>query len=470
MTISVGGLASGLDTDAIVSQLVELERRPLAKLQEREASAQVELSAYGSLRGLLSDLKTAISGLQRTSELTQFTATVGDTDLLTASASSTAPLGSYNITVEHLAQSQKLTSSGFISSEAIGGGTLHLRVGSGATTDIAVSDTDTIADVTKAINAANAGVTATAIFDGTQYFLTLTADETGVANVINLTATDNDGNNTDTAGLSRLVYDAGVSENMTQSQAPQDARIAVDGVSGITSPSNTVSNVLEGVTLNLQDAPAAPDNTTTLTVSRNTSVIQDKLSAFVDAYNKVMDFFKKEQQFDVSTGTAGTLLGDSTANLVRRQLESVIFTRMGGSPGDIHTLAEVGISKNADGHIELDAGKLDSTLAANPDGVVQFFTQDAGKGFAERLDDMLDSFLSGTQGILKARQDGISAHIKRLQEEVVRRDDRIAQTEERLRAQFQALETTLSHFQGTEAFLNQQLAGLQNLNNASFGR
>jgi flagellar hook-associated protein 2 len=261
-----------------------------------------------------------------------------------------------------------------------------------------------------------------------------------------------------------------VTENITQTQAPQDALLAVDGVSGIASPSNTVSNVLEGVTLTLQDAPVAPDNTTTLTVSRNTSVIQDKLGKFVDAYNKVMDFFKKEQQFDVGTGTAGTLLGDSTANLVRRQLESVIFTRMAGLPDDIHTLAEVGISKNAEGHIELDAGKLESALAANPDGVVQFFTRDTGKGFAKRLDDMLDSFLSGTRGILKARQDGISANIKRLQEEVVRREDRISMTEERLRAQFQALETTLSHFQSTEAFLNQQLAGLQNLNSAAIGR
>lgn len=134
MPISVGGLASGLDTDAIVSQLVQLERRPLAKLQEREANAQVELTAYGSLRGLLSDLKSAIAGLQSAKDLTQFTAASGDTSVFTASASSTAPLGSYNVTVEQLAQSQKLTSGGFDSSEPLGAGTLHLSVGGGAAT------------------------------------------------------------------------------------------------------------------------------------------------------------------------------------------------------------------------------------------------------------------------------------------------------------------------------------------------
>jgi flagellar hook-associated protein 2 len=281
MGLAVGGLASGLDTDSIISKLSELQRQPIVKLQRREADYQVQLTKYEGLQGLLSTFQSAATALKDPAGLTGFSATSGNSELFTASAGSTAAAGTYNVKISQLAQNQKLKSIGVATStEAIGAGTLHLRVGSAAVTDIAITDTNTLSDVAKAINAAKAGVTATVVFDGTAHSLTLTANDTGAANIIKLTATDIDGNDTDiTAGLSRLVYDAGVggTKNLSQTQAALDATIEVDGVTGITRSSNTISDVITGVTLTLKSQPAPPDNASTLTVSRDTAGFKGKI-------------------------------------------------------------------------------------------------------------------------------------------------------------------------------------------------
>jgi flagellar hook-associated protein 2 len=470
MGISVGGLATGLDTESIISQLVELERQPIAKLQQREADYQVQLSTYGSLQGLLNDLKAVATLLKDAASLTSVTGSAGNADLLDVSAESTAIAGTYNLTVSQLAQNQKLKSTGFTGSTAtVGEGTLHLRVGSGASTEITVGATDTLADVATAINNAKAGVTATVIPDGSQAFLTLTAHETGADNVINLTATDNDGNNTDTSGLSRLVYDAGDTENLTQTQDPKNAIIAVDGITGIERASNTISDVIEGVSLTLKTAPDAPDNTTTVTIERGTGAVRDKLNALLDAYNKVVDFIVEQQKYNTDTGTGGPLLGDNTASLVRRQLSNVVTTPLAGSSGSIQRLADLGVVQNAQGQLELrDDSALTEALTNDFDGVVQFFTQTTtgAKGLSARVTDTVDGILTQETGTLAIRQESIQQKIKRLNEEVERKELRISATEERLRARFTALESVISQLQSTESFLSQQIVGLQNLSAA----
>jgi len=214
MSVSVGGLVSGLDTNGIIEQLMEVQQRPITMLQQQEAAYQVELTAYGSLKGELSSLKSALEGLDSVSDMTAFTATAGSADFLTVSADNDATEGIYNLFVTQIADVHKLTSSAFTEAEAVGQGTLHLKVGDGSVVDIEVGASDTIDDVAQAINDAEAGVQAGVIFDGTDYFLTLTGKETGVDSVINLTVTDTgDANDSDVSGLSRLVFDKGLTES-----------------------------------------------------------------------------------------------------------------------------------------------------------------------------------------------------------------------------------------------------------------
>ncbi len=467
MSISVGGLISGLDTNSMIEQLLELERQPILKLQQQEAAYQVELSAYGSLKGVLASLKSAVEDLDSVSNLTCFSAVSGDTDLFSVSADEDATAGSYGITVQQLARAHKLASGAFSEGEYVGEGTLHLKVGNGSTTDIAVSATDTIVDVAQAINDAEAGLRAGVIFDGTDYFLTLAAEQTGAENVINLTVTDTgDSNSTDMNGLSRVVYDLGVTENLSNTQDAADSIITVDGVADIHRDTNVINDVIQGVIITLESAPAAPDNQTTLTVSRDMDAVVSKITAFVDAYNETIDLFEIYQSYDSDSEDAGVLLGDAATKSMRNRLNTMVTGTVSGVES-FSRLVDLGITLNTEGQLEVDSSILNSALDDHFDDVLQFFTQstEGSEGFAVRMKDTLNAILSSTQGTLAARTDGIQKSIDGIEDQVERLEMRVLAWETRTRAQFNALELLLAEYQTTGNYLSQQIVGMQNLNN-----
>lgn len=467
MAISVGGLVSGLDTNNMIKDLLALQQRPIVKLQQQEAAYQVELTAYGSLRGVLNSLKSAMEDLDSVSNLTSFSVSSGDTDLFTVSVDENATENSYSVTVTQMAKAHKLTSGAFSAAEQVGEGSIHLKVGTGSATDIAVSATDTIDDVAQSINDAEAGVHAAVIFDGTNYFLTLTAEETGVENVINLTVTDTgDANNTDLNGLSRLVYDKTVTENLSNTQDAADAIITVDGVAAIHRATNVINDVIAGVTMTLESAPDAPDNTATLKVRRDMTAVVSKINSFVSAYNQVLDFFETYQSYDSDTKAAGILQGDSTTNSIRNSLDNMVTDTVPGV-ASFGRLTDLGIDLNSEGRLETDSSTLNSALDDQFDDVVQFFTQPTvgSEGLAVRLVDTLDAILDSTDGTLSARKDGIQNSIDDIEAQVERIAMRNLAWEIRTRAQFNTLELLLSNYQQTGNYLSQQILGMQNLNN-----
>jgi len=466
MSISVGGLVSGLDINGMISQLLEVQQRPITMLQQQEAAYQVELTAYGSLKGELSNLKSALESLDDVSDMTAFKASVGNADFVSVSAGQDAAQGSFNLTVTQMADVHKLTSSAFTAAEAVGEGTLHIKVGDATVSDIEVSATDTIDDVAQAINDSDAGVHAGVIFDGTNYYLALTGQEPGVDSVINITATDSDANNTDLSGLSRLVFDMGITENLTNTQDAADAIITVDGVADIHRSTNIIDDVIQGITITIASAPDAPDNQASLTVNRDTAATVAKIDAFVEAFNTVVDFFNAYQQYDAASETAGILQGDATTNGIRNRLGRAITATVGGVEG-FSRLVDLGISLDSDGKLETDSATLTTALDEQFDEVLQFFSQDTAgsQGFSVALIDTLESMLSTTQGALAARTKGIQTSIDNIGDQVERIEFRNQAWEARTRAQFNSLELLLAEYQTTGNYLTQQIAGLQNLNN-----
>lgn len=467
MSISVGGLVSGLDTNGIVAQLMDLQQQPIKKLQTKQAGYNVELTTYGSLQGQLSKLKTDLQGLDSVEDLTSFSASSGNNSLFTATVDKTATAGSYDITVQQLAKAHKVTSGGFSKEELVGEGTMHLKVGSGTAIDIAVSATNTIADVAKAINDAKAGVKAAVIFDGTSYFLTLTADKTGAANLINLTVTDTgDANDTDMNGLSRLVYDRGVITNLLNTRDAADAIITVDGVTDIHRDTNLITDIIDGVTLDLKSAPAAPDNHASLSVTKNTSMIVSKINSFVSSYNEMLTFFEAAQGYNSETKVAGVLMGDPTTNSIRRSLKSLLTNTVSGVDS-FQRLADLGIALNAKGRLEVNSSTLNSAINDHFDDVNQFFARSTAgsEGFAVRMVKSLDAVI-GTNGTLSARTKGIQSSIDGIDDQVDRINIQNMAFETRIRNQFNSLELLLAEFKTTGEYLTQQITGMQNLNNA----
>jgi flagellar hook-associated protein 2 len=375
MAISSAGIGSGLDVNGIISQLMALEQRPLALLAQKEAKFQSQISAYGSLKGALSTFQSAVATLATPAKFAAVKASIADTTVATVTASSGAAAGSYSIEVQNLAQAQKLKSSPFLATTgAVGTGKLTISFGTyNADTFTPNADKvskeitiaagqNSLAGVRDAINAANAGVTAGIVNDGSGYLLTIASKDSGVANAVRITVADDDATHTDNAGLSQLAFDArtlsGVT-NLTESIAARDAKVVIDGIT-VTKASNTITDAIEGVTLGLlkESTPSA----TTLTIARDTAGVQASVQSFVKAYNDLNKTISDLTKYDAATKKGSALTGEPTVRSLQTQLRSVFNTPLSTAGGGLTSLSDVGISFQIDGTLKLDAAKLTTAL------------------------------------------------------------------------------------------------------------
>jgi flagellar hook-associated protein 2 len=403
-------------------------------------------------------------------DIKSYSATSSNTGLLTVSSQNSAAAGNYSIQVHSLAAVHKLTSGGFTPTAGIGKGTIHLSLGSNDPVDITIESGDTISDVAEAINAAETGIYASVINDGTNSFLTLAGKETGSANVIQLTVTEDDtdpinlpADNEDAVGLSRLVFDADGAKNLTQLQGAANADISVDGVSHISRASNAIADVISRITLNLKDADPL-DPVITVTVERSDELLTTRLNAFLDAYNGLVDSLKNLQSYDPQTQKTGMLFGDSTTRRIQNEVRNLFSNSVPGLAAGLNRLTDLGVSTNSDGKLELDTGVFKEKLKDNYDDVVKFFTKiDAGaEGFALRMARSVEKILDTNSGVLAARTKGIDGSIEDLDDQIAVLNKRLSASEARLRAQFAALEALLGKYQGLSDSLTANLEQIEN--------
>jgi len=401
--------ATNLDVNSIVSQLMAVERQPINKLNVKEAGYQTKLSAYGSVKGGVAGFQTAVQGLSSASKFQSLTATPSDATVFSASASSIAVAGTYSLEVTSLAQAQKLVATGQASStNAIGtgasttvtfdfgtisGGTFNSTTGkytgsafasNGAgTASITIdSGNNSLQGICDAINAAQAGVTATIINDGsgTPYRLALSSDSNGVSNSMKITVSG------DATLSSLLAHDPAGTQNLAQTVTAQNADFKVNGVT-VSKTSNTVSDVIQGVTLTLNKITSSA---ATLTVARDTASVGNSISSFVKAYNDLAAMLKNASAYNAATKQGAILQGDSTVRSLQSQLRSMLSTPVIGTTGILTTLSDVGVTFQKDGTLALNQTKLDSAIASNFSDIASLFAA-VGKGT-----DSLVSFSSAT--------------------------------------------------------------------------
>lgn len=373
--LSSPGIGSGLDVNGLVTQLMKAESQPLTALDAKEAKQQTRLTAFGTLKGALSSFQSNLAALSDPAKFTAITAGFSDTSLANASATSSAVTGNHSIEIQTLAQSHKLKSTVFATtSSAVGSGTLTIQFGtySGGTftlnpdkaaQSITISSgNSSLSGIRDAINQANAGVSASIVNDGTGNRLVIASQDTGLSNALKITATDTDGNNTDNAGLSQLVYDGstGGTTNLTQTVAASNATLVIDGIS-ISKASNNITDAIEGVTLNL--LKANPGTTSTLNLSRDTAGIQNAVSSFVKAFNDLNKTIVGLSKYDAGTKQASILTGDSTVRSIQTRIRNAISDPLTTAGGGLSLLSEVGISFQSDGTLQFDSTKLSKALS-----------------------------------------------------------------------------------------------------------
>lgn len=476
MPISVGGIASGLDVDGIISQLLELEQRPLVVLQRKIALQEAKKASYTDLEGRLGNLRTAANDFDN-NLFGNITGTSSDEGIVSVSVTDSTSVGSQQLKVMQLAVNHRMAGAGFVDDSGTGvaaagpNQTFSFKVGSGAVVDIAVDDTVSLRQLADAINDAGADVQADIVNDGSStnpFRLVLTSNKagndglitvtnndtsidfantvieastadagnaadytgtvtssgsyTGAANTQfivdiitagaadgtakyrfstdgGLTYNDNAGAGFDVTSGGPLALADGVEINFTDDgtalqvgdtfrvdvfnpelQAPQEAVIELNGIT-IIKPTNTLTDVVKGMTIDLKSA--APGTTVTVGVTKETGDVTAALTKFVASYNSAIGFLQSQFSYDpASGGAAPPLNGDSAARQVQRTLKNLLTSRISGLGSDtLSGLSEIGIQSNeTNGLISLDTGKLQKALDADPTAVERLLT-----GFGEKL-------------------------------------------------------------------------------------
>ena len=455
-SISSPGIASGLDVNGIISKLMELERIPLTKLNTKEVSFQAKLTAFGSIKGALSTLQTAAATLADASTFSSKSASVSDATVLAASASSTAAAGSYSLNVTQLAKYHTLRSNTnyTATTDTFNTGTLAIAIDGGAAVNVAITGSNnTLAGIRQAINDANAGVTATIINDGSTNRLVLKSNISGSVGDISVAVTDDGSGGTHAlAGLD--------SASLVQTQGADDAILSINGID-ITRTSNTITDAIEGVTLNLTKGTLAAPGTAVLTVTNNTAATTTAINNFVKAYNDSVNLLKASSAYDTATKTGAALNGDGTVRSLQSQLIGLVQSSLTGVAGGIRSLSDVGISVQTNGTLSVDNTKLAAALADPNKDVASLFSQttSGNEGVAVRFNTALESIV-GFGGMIAGRTDGITSAIKTIGTSRDTLNLRLSQIEARYRRQFTALDTLVTQMNKTSQYLTQQLANL----------
>ncbi|MBN2644192.1 MAG: flagellar filament capping protein FliD [Desulfuromonadaceae bacterium] len=437
MAITFGGLATGIDTESIITELMNIERAPIDRLENDQAYYQNRLAAFSKLDTKLKAFLDDVKAIDSASELSSPSAKVSSEEFLGATAGGNAQLGSYQISVVSLAQQQKDVSQGYAdkSSLLFGTGTLNLTVGS-ETTEIAIDDeNNSLEGIAKAINDADAGVSATIINDGTDtpYRLVLTGES--VSETFSL----------DSSGLSGGTE---LPPDMETTLEAKQAHVVVDGID-VYGDSNTIDDAISGLTLELRKED--PDSQTTLTVSMDHAATESKIKDFVDGYNAIVTYIADQKTADWGS--------DSAFRTIKSRLQEFLVSAQGS--GAYSTLSQLGFETQRDGQITLDSTRLSAALTDDYAAVVKLFAGDGvDAGITEKFTSYLEDITDYGDGIYAARKESTDSNVRRIDLRITSLEARMEQKEDALRAQFSAMEELVSGLNSQGTYLLQQLSNL----------
>ncbi|KIH75646.1 flagellar hook-associated protein 2 [Geoalkalibacter ferrihydriticus] len=444
MSIQIGGLATGLDTNSLIKQLLQAERKPIERLERDRNFLRTRLTAFTDFDKKLKDLQAKAEGLESAGKLVVNKATAASEEFFKVSASATAMQGSYNINVVSLAQREKEVSQGFadVNAKEFGTGSISAQVGGGDAVQIDIGESNnSLGGIRDAINAAGAGIKAAIINDGdadNPYRLVITADDAGTPVEIS-------------ASLSGGSY---ANPLFTQTQEGTRAHIQVDGID-IYRTSNTITEAIPGVTIDLLKEHGDPAESTGLQVDLDVDAVEKKVREFVTAYNDMVSFVSKQN--DASWGR------DAGLQAPRRNLQMMVGTAIGGD-NSIQALTQLGMETQRDGTLKVDGTKLKDAIRNDLDGVIGLFAGGNGvEGIAAKFKTYLKGTTDSTNGILASRKQATDSGMRRIATQIERQEMRLEQREKTLRAQFSAMEELVSAMSATGNYLTQQMSMLSSL-------
>jgi len=443
--LSITGLASGLDTAAIVSALMGVEREPVVHLTDQQEKLQGDQAQLQSIQGMLSQVALSASefSLPSAFESTQ-SVTSSNSALVAAAASVGAVVGGHEVEVTQLATSAQrafaFTSPASETKLTIDG---H---------EIAVKSGETVKEFASSINADSSSTVFAAVLEGGTVVLSDRATGSG-AEFIKVSGGE-----------------AVLSEKAELAREGKDAEFKVDGVAG-TSASNTVTDAIAGVTLTLSGLTSANTGPVTIDVAPpgpSATALETQVQSFIKLYNSTLEAIHKQLTTKPPTkpstaaefGT-GTLFGDFELTSTVDQMRQAIYEPIAGLPTEMSSLADIGISTGAptggtatqssiEGLLTLDPAKLAEAVQANPAGV-QKMVEEWSKSFQSTVNSA-----AGPGGTLESRITSDTSQISQLGSQISSMNELLALREKALQQTYAKLEGVIAQNNAqTQALLQQ---------------
>lgn len=451
MAISSPGVGSGLDVNSIVTQLVAIERQPLQVLQTKASQFQSQLSLYGTIKSQVSALGDAATALATSSGWALYKATSSNTAAITVTASASATPATFGLEVTQLARAQTTASRNIATGATLGSAgqtgnlTINLGswktgsfVGSGGSVGVSINGDDSLTTIAGKINAAGAGVTATVLRSGSQERLVFASSTTGEEAGFQISSSGFTG--LDSLSFNSLTNPPGSTAGMELGQSGLDAMAKLNGVA-IQSASNTLSDVVPGLTLKLNQVTTAP---VAVTVEQDTESLQKQVQAFADAFSTLHKTLAAATLY-VPGGASGPLQGDSTTIGLMNVMSGVLNSTSTGST--YSRLSDIGLERQTDGSLKLNTSKL-TTAMGNMTNLQALFATDNGSaatnGFGLKFRDFAKGLIAA-DGTVSNKSTAIQGSISRNSDEQARVNDRASRIEVQLRKQYSDLEIGRAH-------------------------
>jgi len=386
------GVGSGIDVQGLVEKLVAAEGDPVTeRLNRKEAGIQNSLTAFSVFQGSLAEFQLSLDALKNPQAFTSMSTRLSDEEVLNASISGKPDPGSYDIQVESLAQQHRVVSGTYASDlEAIGTGSISLQFGevNKGTGEFIINperpvknifitkENNSLRGIAEAINDADSGVKASILKVGKGFRMILSSALPGSTNSLRIKVNDDDVSDTDLFGLSTLSYEPAKLENqgknLRQTSEGLNAVIKIDGVE-IESPSNTIDDVIGGVTLEL--------NSDSIGKSIKLEIFHDKekvigaIQDFVKQYNAFIERSNELTNYDPETQEAGPLANDSSVRSVLSHIRRELGSNFSAVNSEYVSLSSLGIDTKRSGEQTLNSGKVQSAISNNINEVAQLFSR-----------------------------------------------------------------------------------------------
>jgi flagellar hook-associated protein 2 len=436
--ITFGGLASGIDTNALIDGLMGVERIPLTRNQSKQQTITAAKGTLSSVLNAFSAVKTAAAALNTESAFASYKITSSEEKTAVATATGSAKSGTYSVEVKAVAAESRAKSSAFADATSALGqeGTFAVSVG-GATKTIDVLATDSLATLATKINSSGASVNASVVKTGTVAHLVISGKNTGSLNEVTFAETG-------TAALGMTTY-----------QSAADAKIKLDDQFTIERATNQFTDVLDGVTITAKTVSATP---VSISVKSDPDAQASKIQGFVDAFNNAISSGHLAAGWGSIKASNTELSGDSSVRSALSLLGTTVSNTVPGLTGKYNQLATVGVKLSQNGTLSLDKTKLAAALEADPEGVAKLFIGDSAtstKGAMSIMTTAIDRITKATTGTIAVRLTQFDNQLKRLSSDYDALQRRLDSYEAGLRKKFTALETTVSNIQ----YQGKQLSG-----------